>query len=262
MVFKGQTSPTSLDLILVSQTDEADAGLYSRLSSMFGNKSMIAATLAQIAAAASAALIPEGHPIFIAAADPEFKSAIEDAAQGGAEGTAKLLTNRGSRRISKAALTNAKIKAEVTGQDGEGLLNGHLAALRASGQLSSYIWTSSENAVAPFDFDITDVAGLRTLVDAKATNGPFDNPIHISLAEIIEAAGPLPYRLYRLFELDENGGKLRISDDITPLARQLKLIHETHMPVGIRVDGFSIQTAALGWSSAEMIERHDDGDAI
>ena len=262
MIFKGETAPVGMDLILVSQADLSDTGLHGALSALFGNKSMIAATPAQIATAASAAAVPEGYPILIAAADPEMEAALEDAAQGGFEGTGKLLSNKGSRKISKAELTKAKVKAELIGQDGEGLLNGYLAALRAGGHLVDYKWTASENAIAPFDFDITDSSGQRTLIDAKATNGPFDNAIHLSLAEVIEAAGPIPYRIYRLFELDGDGGKLRKSDDITTLAQKLKLIHETHMPFGIRVDGFSVNTAALTWSATETIIRQEDGDGV
>ena len=262
MVFKGEASPNRMDLILVSQKEPADTGLHSALSALFDNKSMIAVTPAQIAAAASTASVPESHPVLIAAADPEMEAALEDAAQGGLEGTGKLLTNRASRKISKADLTKAKVKAELTGQDGEGLLNGYLAALRASGHLADYKWAAAENAISPFDFDITDTLGQRTLIDAKATNGPFENAIHLSLAEVIEAAGPIPYRIYRLFELDADGGKLRKSDNITLLAPKLKLIHETHMPAGIRVDGFSVNPSALSWSAEEILVRQEDGDGV
>jgi hypothetical protein len=262
MVFKGEASPIGMDLILISQVEPADTMLHGALSSLFGNKSMIAVTPTQIAAAASAAAVQETHPILIAAADPEMEAALEDAAQGGVEGTGKLLKNKGSRKISKADLTKAKVKAELIGQDGEGLLNGYLAALRASGQLANYKWTAMENAIAPFDFEITEIGGQRTLIDAKATNGPFENAIHLSLAEVIEAAGAIPYRIYRLFELDEDGSKLRKSDDIGPLAQKLKLIHETHMPAGIRVDGFSVNTSALIWSATETIVRQEDGDGV
>ncbi len=262
MAFKGEAVPSGMDLILVSQTDPADVGLHGALSVLFGNKSMIAVTPAQIAAAANTARVPESHPVLLAAADPEMESALEDAAQGGVEGSGRLLQNRSSRKISKSDFAKAKIKAELIGQDGEGLLNGYLATLRASGKISEYKWASAENAIAPFDFDITDTAGERTLVDAKATTGPFENVIHLSLAEIIEAAGPTPYRIYRLFELGEDGGKLRISDDIKPLAQKLKLIHETHMPIGIRVDGFSVSTTAFGWSAEAIIIRQEDGDGV
>lgn len=262
MSFTGEDSPSRMDMIIVSQNDPADVALYAQLSTLFTNRSMIAVTSAQIAAAAGAASIPETHPVMIAAADPEMEAALEDAAQGGSEGTGKLLKNKGGRKVSKADLTKAKVKGELTGQYGEGLLNGHLAALRAAGQLQSYTWSSEENAVSPFDFDVTDVAGQRTLIDAKATTGPFENAIHISLAEIVEAAGPTPYRIYRLYELNEDGAKLRISDEIGPLAQKLKLLHETHMPASIRVDGFSVGAAALKWGPEEVILHQEEGDAV
>ncbi len=262
MAFTGDASPTKMDMVLVSQTDPADAALYVSLAALFGNKSMIAVTQAQIASAMTAAGVAENHPLVVAAADPEMEAALEEAAQGGLEGAANVLKNKPSRRISKADLLKAKAKAELVGQDGEGLLNGYFAAQVESGKLTGYVWAAATNAIAPFDFEVTDAHGQRVLVDAKATNGAFENTIHLSLAEVIEAAGPTPYQIYRLFELDADGGQLRISGDISPLAEKLKLIHETHMPTGIRVDGFSIGTAALTWGAAVHIAREDDGSGV
>ena len=185
-------------------------------------------------------------------------AALEDAAQGGVEGTSKLLKNKGSWKVSSSDLAKAKAKADQIGQDGEGLVNSYLAANVAAGRLANYEWASDENAIAPFDFDTLTDAGFRTLIDAKTTAGPFNNVIHLSLAEIIEAAGTIPFRIYRVFEIDDNGGKLRISDDIRPLAQTLKTIHEAHMPPGIRVDGFSVATNALAWGPEEYVERPED----
>ena len=124
--------------------------------------------------------------------------------------------------------------------------------------LTAYVWRSAENAVAPFDFELTSPDGQRTLVDAKATSGAFDNVIHLSLGEIIEASRDVPYRIYRVFGLDENGGKLCISGEIQPLARRLKGLHETYMPVGVRVDGYSIDTTLLNWSDIEYVSKPDE----
>jgi hypothetical protein len=170
--------------------------------------------------------VPDSHPIYVAAADPEMQAALEDAAQGGIEGTVKLLTNKGSKKVSGADLAKAKARAEQIGQDGEGLVNAYLASKLATGHIANYAWVSSENAVAPCDFETVTAANQRTLIDAKTTCGPFKNMIHLSLAEIIEAAGDVSYRIYRVFEINENGGKLCISDDIRPLAKTLKAIHE------------------------------------
>ncbi|WP_445502541.1 hypothetical protein [Microvirga sp. G4-2] len=256
MVFKGDVTPTGMDLIIVAQGSPEDAALHTALAALFGNKSMIAVSSGDIAAAAATANAPDGHPIYVAAADPEMDAALEDAAQGGEAGTTKLLKNKKGKKVSPAEFAKSKAKTELTGQDGEGLVNAYLASLLASGKINSYTWASSENAISPFDFEINE-AGTKTLIDAKATGGDFTNPIHLSLAEIVEAAGETPYRIYRVFDLSENGGKLRISDDIRPLAQTLKDTHEKHIPKGVRVDSFSIAISALTWGPELYVERPD-----
>jgi hypothetical protein len=261
MVFKGDLAPSGMDLIIVSQEDPSDAALHAELSSLFGNKSMMAVSPGIVANSAAAAAVPDGHPIFIAAADPEIDAALEDAAQGGEAGTSKLLKNKKGKKVSAADLAKAKSKAELTGRDGEGLVNAYLASLLAAGGISAYDWTSSQNAVSPYDF-VTYEAGTKTLIDAKATGGDFDNPIHLSLSEVVEAAGETPYRIYRVFNLNEDGGKLRISDDIRPMAQALKDIHEKHIPNGVRVDSFSIAASALSWGPEIYVERPESEEQL
>jgi hypothetical protein len=260
MAFKGDPIPARMDLIIISQTDPSDAALHAALTPVFGNKSMVAVTASDIAAAAGAAAVPPEHPVHITAADPDLDAALEDAAQGGLEGTGKLLKNKSGRKVSAADLSNAKAKAELVGQSGEGLARAFLAAKVASGELASFEWASAEHAVSPFDFTTTETSGERTLIDAKATTGPFENVIHLSLAEVVEAAGEVPYRIYRVFELSEKGGKLRVSDDIGPLARHLRKLHELHMPSGVRVDGFSVATSILNWGTEQYVERPEDDE--
>jgi hypothetical protein len=257
MVFKGDTAPTVMDLILVSQFDPADSALHKALNKLFG-KTMVVVTSAQIATAASAAAVPEGHPVHLAAADPEMEAAFEDAIQGGIEGTRKLLRSRRGRNISSSDLAKAKAKAELTGREGEGLVNGYLAAALAAGKIANYQWISIENAIAPYDFEILTAEGQKTFIDVKTTEGPFENVIHLSLAEIIEAAAGVPYRIYRVFKLDDDGGKLRISKDIGPLALRLKTLHETHMPDGFRVDSFSVATSSFTWGAEKYVPRGED----
>lgn len=257
MLFKGETAPTGIDLILISQSEPADVALHKALNKLF-RKTMVAVTSAQIAAAASTAEVPETHPVHLAAADPEMESALEDAVQGGIEGTRKLLRSRRGRHISSFDLAKAKVKAERIGREGEGLVNGYLAVRLAAGEIASYQWISSENAIASYDFEIVGTDGQKALIDAKTTEGPFENVVHLSLAEIIEAAAGVPYHIYRVFELDEDGGKLRISKDIGPLARGLKTTHETHMPDGLRVDSFSVATSSLAWGAVRYVARAED----
>ena len=264
MAFKGEVSPTGMDLIIISQMNPVDAALHASLLQVLpppsSRRSMIATTPGEIAAAAARAAARPDHPIYIAAADPEMEAALEDAAQGGDTGRNKLLTNKGGRKVSSSDFAKARAKAELTGQDGEGLIDGYLAAKFAAGEISRYTWVSAENAIAPLDFEIFNLSGARLLVDVKATGGPFDNVIHLSLSEIIQTSGAEAYHIYRVFELNGDGGNLQISDDIRPLARQLKQIHETHMPDGIRVDGFSVATEKLNWSTKEYVERSEDDE--
>ena len=97
MAFNGIAVPSGMDLILVSQAASGDVALIAALMPLFGNRSMIEATPAQIAAAAVTAAVPKTHPIRVAASDPDTEAALEDAAQGGLAGTRKLLSNRNGR---------------------------------------------------------------------------------------------------------------------------------------------------------------------
>jgi hypothetical protein len=260
LFFKGEAFPFAIDLILISQNDLIDLKLHDALTPLFASKSMVAVTSRQIAFAANSAGIPETHPVFIAAADPELDAALEDAAQGGYEGGAKLLVNKNGRKISGSDFARAKAKAELTGREGEGLVNGYMAAALAAGTIGNYVWCSIDNAIERFDFKIWNAAGQLVLIDVKTTGGRFYNPIHLSLAEVIEASGPIPYLIYRVFEIDSEGGKLRVSDDIGPFARNLKSIHEAHMPAGVRVDGFSVEASSLNWGPEEYVARADDDE--
>jgi Domain of unknown function (DUF3883) len=257
MVFRGDAAPTSMDMILISRLDPTEARLHASLEDLFNSKSMVVATPVQIAAASVAAGVPNTHPVFLAASDSEADTALEQAAQGDLVGAGIILISKG-KRISGHELAKAKAKAETTGQDGEGLVNGYLSRKLDSGMIKGFTWTSSDNAIAPYDFEVTEISNTRTLIDVKSTSGPFENVIHISLAEIIKAAGTDNYQIYRVFELDENGGKLRISGNLQGLAQSLKTIHETHIPPGVRVDGFSVAKSTITWGPEEYIERLDE----
>ena len=258
MGFQGVVAPIKMDLILVSQNDAADASLHTALDNLLLAKSMIEVTPTEIATAAKIAGVLETHPIFIAAADPEYEAAVEDAALGGISGIAKLLRSKGGKTLSAIDLAKAKARADQIGRDGEGLMNAYLSNRLATGEFATYTWVSSVNAVSPYDFEITSHTRDKIYIDAKSTTGPFSNTIHLSLAEIIKGAAGTPYFIYRLYELNQDGCKLQISEDIGPVAKNLKAIHEAHIPNGIRVDGFSFSTDTLKWGDEKIIERPDE----
>jgi hypothetical protein len=247
MAFRGVETPRGLDLVLVSRAAPADAAALSALSPLIGRRSMIEVQPTQIESAIAGFDIADDHPVRLAAVDTRTESALEDAAQGGPIGTETLLRIRNVRPVSDAELAKAKANAARIGREGEALVNAWLAAEAAAGRLAKYTWVSAVNAVAPFDFESFSAKGERSLLDAKSTAGPFGNILHLSLAEIVAAAGDLPYRIVRVSELDDDGGRLRFSHEIGTFARTLKAIHEAHMPAGVRVDGFSVTTDALTW---------------
>jgi len=258
MAFKGDIVPTQMEILLVSQSSQIDSNLHTNLLALFGNRSMIAVSAAQITSAINSSAVLASHPVNLIVNDPEMQAALEDAAQGGILGTGRLLKNKTWRKVTNTDLMKAKAKAEQIGQDGEGLVNAYLALKLSNSAISSYKWVSSENAVSPYDFEIETAPNQHCFVDVKTTNGPFENIIHLSIAEIIEAAGDAEYRLYRIFEINESGGKLRISEKINDLARTLKSIHETHMPIGARIDSFSITPELMKWGPEEYVERPEE----
>ena len=258
MIFKGEAVPSALDLILVSQAEPADIGLHTSLGSLFIGKSMVVATAAQIAEAVAASAVSPTHPIHIAAADPELDAMLEDAAQSGFDGARNLLKRRSGRKTTASDLAAAKAKADLVGRLGEGLVDAYLTAKQVAGQIASYKWESAENAIAPYDFEVNSVDGERILIDAKSTGGAFENVIHISLAEIVEAADGAPYYIYRVYDLNPDRGRLCISENIRPLAQKLKALHEENMPVGVRVDGFSVATSTLVWGASENLVRPEE----
>jgi hypothetical protein len=108
MAFKGDSSPSGMDLILISQSRNADAVVHAALLPWFGNKSTIAASPARIAMTSTALMVPQAHPIRIAIADLELDAALEDAAHNGVEGMRRLQANNGIRKASHAELAKAK----------------------------------------------------------------------------------------------------------------------------------------------------------
>jgi hypothetical protein len=141
-----------------------------------------------------------------------------------------------------------------------------LALQRSEGSLAEFEWSSAQNAVCPYDFRTRDASGLTVKLDVKSTAGPFENDIHISLGELTEAAeAGERYDLYRIYELREEGGKLRISEDIQEFARGV-LLSLQELPAGLKCDGFSIslRDAHLRWSDETYIARPsgDEGDGV
>jgi hypothetical protein len=193
------------------------------------------------------------------AADAEYDAALEDAALGGEEGT-ETLKKKAAHPVSAATLAAAKASAEKNGRDGEALAWVHLQALKAEGRLTSIEWSSRANAVSSFDFHVVDDKGIPTRIDAKSTSGEFERRIHMSAAELIEAAGEGRYDLWRLYQINDDGARLRIAQDISSFAKDV--LSGLKLPAGVTADSVSIAPSSLKWTSEIVIERPDEASDI
>src|SRR5690606_19229068 len=102
-----------------------------------GRKTMITLNRGDLEAAIAAAGIPTGHPIEPFLSDPEFETALEDAAYG-SEAATSAVRRRAGRRVSAADLAQVKQNAARVGRDGAGLVSFCLAARNAAGELITY----------------------------------------------------------------------------------------------------------------------------
>lgn len=254
--FVGDPIPQKLSLLLISASAAADSTVYASLNPLVpgGRKTMIQVSRAQLAAAAASS--PSPHPIWTIASDPEFDAALEDAALGGAKGSEEL-AKKATKPVSAATLALAKAAAEKNGREGEALAWIYLQRLKAEGKVTAIEWTSNTNAVAPYDF-LAAADGKTIRIDAKSTTGEFERDIHMSIPELTVAASGERYDLWRVYQLNDDGARLKIAEEIASVAKNV--LAGIALPSGVRVDSVSINPRILDWSEEINIERPDEGD--
>lgn len=254
LAFTGRPGPTHVDVVLLASGAPEDAALLAHLRATFpkrGRLTMFPLVPGDIAAALAAPGVPADHPLGLLIADPEDAEVIEDAALGGSEGI--IGRRRGKRRrVSAADIAAMRAAAERKGREGEALLDAYLSRSGAT-----YDWTAEPtkgDGFAPFDFEISD-GPLAGRLDAKTTDGPFERPFHLSLGEVIEAAESAePYRIARIYQLGEDGARMKVSGDISAVARKLRNAHDAAVFGGIRADAFTVPVDADGIVWGEEIE--------
>lgn len=252
MDFTGDTAPQRVKLLLVTAASPIDASLHTALKSLVpgGRRTMAQISRAEIASAAASTR--PSHPVWSIATDPDFEAAIEDAAEGGIKGTEALQTKT-TKVVTSAMLAAAKAAAEKNGRDGEALAWIHLQDIKAAGGWAKIDWSSKTNAVSPFDFQATDLAGSVVRIDAKSTSGEFGRMIHMSMAELTEAAKGGRYDIWRVYGITDDGAKLRITEDIGAIAKTI--IDGLSLPSGISIDSVSIDPSGFTWSPEIEIVR-------
>ena len=253
MEFEGETTPDAVRIHLVSQ--DQDNVLHRELNKKYnteftGRKAMCSIEHDDLDLLLESISLEPEHSLF----DLTTSRDLGDIAQGGEEGVRNFLRKRKSARgVSREELETARRSAEGIGRVGEEILKNWLEK-----QPEDFQWDADINAVCPFDFTLLDNGQPIRRIDAKSTKGPYSNAIHISMGELEEmASGGVPYDIYRLYSMTDDGAKLRICRDMKDFAEKI-LISLDHLPNGIRVDSVSVKTDTLPAGKEIHIDLFDE----
>jgi hypothetical protein len=250
--FTGQPVPESVRMILLCQAAPEDAQLHAALQPKVQNPSMATIGQRELMALVDVLQVDPNHPVRLLLMD----RALEDAALGGVEGSVRLAR---LPRLTAAQLLQAKARAADIGAAGEGLVNAHLVSEVERGALTSFEWTSSVNAIAPYDFGCDCPNTGNRMIDVKSTSGEHDRRIHVSSAELQVMGGSTHYDIYRVSEVTEVDGKLRIARDVGPFAQNI-LNSVAQLPQGVSIDGVSIDPAQLQFDDVIDVSLPDEID--
>ena len=258
--FDGLVAPEAVTLVMLARNAPADAILHEALNRLVpgGRKTMIAITSDRIAEAMGLFGVPADHPLSVLVVDGQVNLALEDLAQGGNDGLAVLQRRRRGRPVSIEELVRAKRAAEMTGADGESLVDIYLAGIANPGGGWRHDWVSATNAVSPFDFSCQSIGGqlgdTEFDIDVKSTRGAFETSFHISRGELLYAVqSTKPYYVYRVSELSDDGAWLTTSNDLREFSRALIVAHDAAMPGRVAADSFTVPTDSPGLSWQEPI---------
>lgn len=255
MGFDGEPIPKTVYIDFISQRDEGDKGLYEELNNILKSP-MQTVTSSQLHDVIERTELPERHPVRRFALDTELIAAVE----GDAEAVLRVYRHTG-RQMSSEELNLSKQRADDIGRQGEDLIFRYLDGLRAQGKIQDFEWISSENAIAPYDFQIIEQDGTKRKLDVKSTTSGFSTKLHISRAELITMAeNTESYDLYRVYDLDDESGKLRIAHDMKTFAAEI-LNKLQGLPAGVEVDSISCQPERLEFSdSIDLYAENEDKD--
>lgn len=254
--FEGDAAPRAARLVLVAKGMSADVSAHGVLDAWLGKRPMAQITPVQLNGIVAAASLADAHPLN----GINLQDELEDAAQGGLEATQRLFKRSTTRKVSKTELKAARNQADETGAIGEELVNEWLTDERASGRVETFEWVSRENAIAPYDFTVTPTGDQLERLDVKATSGPFRNVLHMSINELLHCNDTaVPYRIYRVFEIDGRKAKMRISEPLANFAATIVPILET-LPAGVSADGISIDPTRLSFGSDFELVLNPDGN--
>lgn len=257
MAFEGASFPTALHIDYLAGDITEDRALKDAADAVIGNQrgSMKEISLTELTVLVERVNPVENHPVRRLLVDAD----VIEVVQGDAQARLRVFRRTG-RAMSQDELKTARQKAEDIGRLGEALIDAHFEACHAAAKIAGYEWVSDKNAVAPYDFRVLAASGEKSLLDVKSTSGEFSAPLHVSMAEIMTMAeAPEQYDLYRVYALNEQGGKLRIAEGMRDFARTLLTVMSA-LPAGVRVDGISIDPTRLSFGAEQALTFPEEED--
>jgi len=255
--FRGDQVPEAIHMQLISAANPQDAQLHKALSQLFVSGSMRVIDEQFIHDVLERSGVAGRHAL----SDWAEGALLEEIGLGSAAATLNLYKRRNRRGLTPEEFLEIRGRAQSTGISGERYLNDWLLDRQRKGECYDVEWTSSTNAIAPFDFRLKESAfGVERRIDAKSTTGEFETPLHMSRAEVVEAVrGGVYYDIYRLYRLSEDGAEMRAAYDVGPaLAPILEALED--LPHGISVDSISIDPRILQFTSDVHYPRSSELD--
>lgn len=253
--FEGNERPEAVTLVLVSSG--SDARLHTAIAGIFAGsarRTMVEVSEATIADLRTTTLdaYPDQHPLDALV----FRDTVEDVLFGASASiSAGALPSGRSVAISPSDLQRQLRAAEETGQRGEELFRDWLTSKGHTEE--DFEWVALTHARSAFDYEVHAAKWLvgttNLFIDVKTTRGPFDRPIHMSIAELRFAAATTNYRIARMYEIDSGAPKLRILTGIQPIAAQV-IASLNALPSGIMADSVQINPGMFGVEVDEVIQ--------
>jgi len=238
--FNDGIAPSQGRCVFLAAAAAEDAALHAALTNALEHRSMVSLDQGTLQGVVQQAGVSSEHPIQALLLDAD----LEDAVQGDVEAIRQLGRRRAARPIRRSDLQEAKRRAEESGQRGEELINEFLQDRVSKGGIDRFEWSSSENAVTPFDFVVHDGGNVPQQVEVKSTTGKFERPMHVSIAELQEMSERERFALYRVYNLTEAGAELRVTSAVRLIAQQI-LDSLRHLPSGVMADTMAISPDVL-----------------
>ena len=251
MHFTGEPYPHAMDIMLISQ--HADAALHAELSPLVEERRGMAVLQPDVLLGIVGTSRADSLLRQLVQPDAETIATLGEPPPQLAEKQVNRPVFRGF--MSPSDLEETRARQSRTGRIGEELVGAYLEGLVGLGVLNGVVWISQDNAIAPYDFVVSRDDGVECRIDVKSTAGTFDVPLHVSVNELRAITEDVPYKIYRVFELDavEYRAKLRVVEKCQPLAEEI-LARLVKLPAGIGVASVAVHPTLLEWGEEKEIQ--------